>query len=117
MNLEGEDLPKIHDVTERHLLAVFDEDETDFGQFLILSQDDGSFLQSANMWEPSEECERFQEERNSDPYCLEYKNQATGQLFAAEGWFAISEVREAFVEYLRGTKRWKENKIWKEIEY
>ena len=117
MILEGEEFPRIHDVTQEHLLAVFDEEETDFGQFIILSQSDGSFIQSANMWELSEECEQFQDERNSDPYCLEYKNKATGELFAADGWFTLSEVKDAFVEYLRGTENWKENKVWKQIEY
>jgi hypothetical protein len=116
MILEGEELPKIHQVSEKHLHGVFDE-EPEFGQFVVLSKENGGFIQSANMWELSEECERFQEERKSDPYCLEYKNEATGELFAAEGWFTLQEIKLAFVEYLRGTKRWKANKTWKRIEF
>lgn len=117
MMLEGETLPKIHHVTEKHLLAVFDESDIEFGQFVVLSTEQDGFIQSANMWELSEECEEFQDRTQSEPYCLEYKEESTGELFAAEGWFTLEEVKDAFLEYLKGSGRWKKRKVWKKLEY
>lgn len=117
MMLEGEKLPKIHHVTESHVLAVFDETDIEFGQFVVLSTDHDGFIQSANMWELSEECEAFQDRTKSDPYCLEYKDGTTGELFAAEGWFTLGEVRDAFLDYLRGSGSWKKRKVWNKIEF
>lgn len=117
MMLEGEKLPKIHHVSEKHLHAVFDESDVVFGQFVVLSTDQDGFIQSANVWELSEECEAFQDRTQSEPYCLEYKDEATGELFAAEGWFTLEEVKDAFVEYLKGSGRWKKRKVWKPVQY
>jgi hypothetical protein len=115
--LEGEELPKIHHVTKKHLLAIFDESDADFGQFLVLSNEQSGFIQSANLWELSKECEQFQDRTQSEPYSLEYKDEATGHLYAAEGWFALWEIKDAFVDYLRGSMRWKHNKVWNKIDY
>jgi hypothetical protein len=117
MMLEGEKLPKIHHVTEKHLKAAFDESDVVFGQYVVLSTDQEGFIQSANVWELSDECEEFQERTQSEPYSLEYKDEATGELFAAEGWFTLEEVKDAFIEYLKGTGRWKKRKVWNKVEY
>ena len=118
MILEGEDLPRIHHVSEKHLQAVFDEDAEDgFGQFIVMAHENGGFIQSASMWELSEECEAFQDRTKSEPYCLEYKDGATGELFAAEGWFTLKDIKAAFIEYLRGSNRWRANKTWKKVEF
>lgn len=117
MILIGEDLPEIHQVTQRHLEAVFDESETDFGKFVVLMENDSKFIQAACVWEPTEECSQFLQKNASDPYRLEYKEESTGEIFAADRWLPLSEIREAFIEYLRGTENWKQNKVWHKIDY
>jgi hypothetical protein len=117
MILAGEDLPAIHHVTEAHLQAVFDETETDFGKFIVLAHNDSSFIQAANVWEMSEECERFFSQKKSEPYCLEYKDENNDTVYAAEGWFTLDEIREAFMQYLRGWEDWKQNNRWSKVEY
>ncbi len=117
MILVGEDLPEIHYVSERLLQTVFDESETDFGKFLVLAKNEGCFIQTANLWEPTPECTAFQQRTQSDPYSLEYKDESTGDMFAAENWQTLQEIKTAFLAFLKGSESWKAKKAWTKIEY
>lgn len=115
MILTGEDLPAIHQVTQKHVAAVFDE--SDFGKFLVLARNENDFLQTACLWEPNPECNQFLQRTESLPYSLEYKDKSTGEMFAAQGWLTLQEIQKAFSEFLRGTDHWKQNKVWTKLEY
>ena len=116
MNLEAEEIEPIANVTENDLDCVFDESQTAFGKFVILSASDDAFIQSACTWEPTDKSKEFNQRTRSDPYCLEYRDPDSDKQFAAIGEFTLLQIKDAFVEYLRGTEAWKQDREWVEVK-
>ena len=116
MNLQAEELEPIDNVTEDDLERVFDESQTAFGKFVILSASKDAFIQSACTWEPTEKSKEFIQRMGSDPYCLEYHDPHLDKQFVATGDFTLLQIKDAFIEYLKGTDAWKHGKEWEELK-
>jgi hypothetical protein len=102
MKLETEHSGIRDDVTEEDLLRVFDDDEAR-GGFVILTSDDGSFLQAAGEGSSAYTLEFFPE-KDVPRY-----QQATTQLNK-------DQVRAAFTDFLCHGNTWYENLEWREIK-
>ncbi len=77
-------------------------DNSGRGEYIILTADDGSFIQAAGEMD--------------DPYALEYHDAPSGKHFRATKDVTKEQVEAAFLEYLRGAATWKEARDWKELE-
>jgi hypothetical protein len=89
---------KASDVTEQIFEEVF-ADESLRGEFIILEADADTFLQAGG--------------EGDGPYTLEYKE--AGKQFRAVGELTKHEVKEAFLDYLRGSSGWRTRHEWKEL--
>jgi hypothetical protein len=114
MRLTTEEQPEIEKVTTAQIKRVLGDDA--FGKFVILAASDEVFMQAACVWEPGPETSQFLDQTGSDPFRLEYREEGTGRLFAAEGHVTLAEVTQAFIEYLRGRKDWLERFTWREVD-
>ncbi|MFO0823735.1 MAG: hypothetical protein U0792_11560 [Gemmataceae bacterium] len=114
MRLTTEELPEIDEVTPAEIEQILTDDV--FGKFVVLG-DDEAFIQAACVWEPGTECSRFIQETGSDPFCLEYRDGKTGQLFGAEEHVTLEQVKLAFLEYLGGRMDWLTRFVWAKVEY
>ena len=104
MNIESEDLPLMEHVTEADVKRVFQEA---FGKFIILTGDDGGFIQAADAWEIDDGA--------ADPFVLEYRDAASGKQYASTKLVTLLNVEAAFISYLRGELDWREGHEWKEL--
>jgi hypothetical protein len=84
-------------VTEQTLEEVF-ADDTLRGEFVILETDKETFLQAGG--------------EGDGPYTMEYKE--IGNQFQAEGELTKEQVKEAFLDYLRGGSVWRTKHRWRE---
>jgi hypothetical protein len=114
MRLVTDDLPEIDGVTAAQIEQVLSDEA--FGNFAVLEAADGTFIQTACMWEPGEETRAFLEATGSDPFRLEYRDEATGRIYAAEGLLTLAQVTQAFIEYLNGQEDWLTRFTWSEVE-
>ena len=74
-------------------------DDSRRGEFVILQVDKNTFLQASG--------------EGDGPYVLEYKD--GGQQFQALDEPTKDEVREAFLDYLRGGSEWKTKRHWRQL--
>jgi hypothetical protein len=86
------------DATAQTLEEVFADDALR-GEFITLAADDGTFLQAGG--------------EGHGPYRLEYKE--AGKQFQAAVPLTRQEVKEAFLDYLRGGSDWRAGRDWKEL--
>jgi hypothetical protein len=114
MRLITDDLPEVDEVTVAQIGQVLGDDA--FGKFAVLMSSDEAFIQAACVWEPGTESRRFIEETGSDPFRLEYREETTGGLFAADGNRTLAEVTQAFIEYLNGQTAWLSRFTWHEVD-
>jgi hypothetical protein len=85
-----------------------------FGKFVVLVASDDEFIQAGNDWKPSEECQAFLRDHESDPWLLEYRE--SGRLFRAAGHVTLQQVRSAFLAYLSGASAWRSAFAWAELQ-
>jgi hypothetical protein len=114
MRLITDDLLEIDKVTASQIEQVLGDDA--FGKFVILEGSKGSFIQAACVWEPGQESQQFLKETGSDPFRLEYREEESGRLFAADGNLTLAQVTRAFVEYLNGQTEWRDRFTWREVD-
>jgi hypothetical protein len=114
MTLSTEDAGDISDVTGPDIDRVLSDD--DFGSFAILFASESDFIQAGNDWQPGEACRQFQEQHDSDPWVLEYRDGAAGKQFRAAGPVPLDRVRGAFRSYLSGTADWRTGFDWHELD-
>ena len=114
MHLTTEDLGEIANVTADQLTAILDDDA--FGGFVVLAESDDGFIQAANNWTPDDDCEAFIEQHESDPWTLEYRDAATAKHLQVSRNVTLLEVKNAFLEYLRGSPEWRARFEWNEID-
>jgi len=86
------------DVTEQTLEEVFADDSLR-GEFIILSADDAMILQAGGEGE--------------GPYVLEYREERNQ--FQALAQLTKHEVKEAFLDCLRGGSEWRTKRQWKPL--
>ena len=86
------------DVTEQTIEEVFFDDSLR-GEFVILEADENTFLQAGG--------------EGDGPYTLEYKE--PGKQFRCVRPLTKQEVKEAFLDYLRGGSAWRTQREWKEL--
>jgi hypothetical protein len=102
MKLETENSAVRDGVTEEDLLRVFDDDDAR-GGFVILTADDGSFLQAAGEgWSPY--TLEFFPEKDAPQY-----QQATTELDK-------DQVRAAFRDFLHKDKKWRASFEWRDVK-
>jgi hypothetical protein len=102
MKLETENSGVEEEVTEEDLSRIFDDDQAR-GAFLILTSDDGSFLQAAGKgWSPY--TLEFFPEKDIPRY-----QQATTQLNK-------DQIRSAFADFLHNGNTWRTSFEWREVE-
>ena len=90
---------KFGDVTEGTIEEVFADDSLR-GEFVILEANEHTFLQAGG--------------EGGSPFTLEYKE--GGKQFQTGGELTKQEVREAFLDYLRGGSGWRTKHEWKELQ-
>ena len=108
MTLTTDDLGNVPDIDAVTLDEFLATDA--FGKFAILTAPGGEYIQAGNDWEPGEVCAAFLSAHDSDPWVLEYRE--GGQQFRATGHVALSQVRQAFRDYLGGTQDWRSASTW-----
>lgn len=99
MKLETENLIR-ESVTEEDLLLVFDDDDAR-GGFVILTADDGSFLQAAGV--------------GSSPYTLEFFPSENAPRYQQATTQLKDQVRAAFRDFLRKGKEWRASFEWRDV--
>jgi PAS domain S-box-containing protein len=88
----------IGSVTPQALKEVF-ADDLRRGEFVILEADKNTFLQASG--------------EGDGPFLLEYK--AAGEQYRALDQPTKDEVKEAFLDYLRGGSEWRTRRPWKQL--
>jgi hypothetical protein len=88
------------DATDQDVEAVFADDELR-GEYVVLTAEGGSYIQAAGEGE--------------GPYQLEYRDAEVRKQFQAAQPPEKTDVRGAFLDFLRGGSTWRERE-WKEIE-
>jgi hypothetical protein len=102
MRLETENSDFREEATDEDLARIFDDDDAR-GDFVILTADDGSFLQAAGKgWSPY--TLEFFPEKDSPRY-----QQATTQLNK-------DHIRSAFAAFLHNDHAWRASFEWREVE-
>ena len=89
---------KFGDATEQTIEEVFADDFLR-GEFVILQADENTFLQAGG--------------EGDGPYTLEYKE--PGKQFRCVRPLTKQEVKEAFLDYLRGGSAWRTQREWREL--
>jgi hypothetical protein len=84
--------------TEQTIEEVFADDSLR-GEFIILEADEHTFLQAGG--------------EGDGPYTVEY--QEAGKQFQVVGELTKQEVKEAFLDYLRGGSGWRTRNEWKAV--
>jgi len=113
MRLTTDELDEICDVTAEAIDRILADDA--FGKFAVLSASEESFIQAGNDWQPGSECEAFMRKHDSDPWLLEYRDGASGQLFRAVVQVTLQQVREAFRLYRAGDQEWRRSFQWEPL--
>lgn len=102
MKLETENSAVREGVTEEDLLRVFDDDDVR-GGFVILTADDGSFLQAAG--------------EGWSPYTLEFfPDKDAPQYQQATTPLDKDQVRAAFRDFLHNDKKWRASFEWRDVK-
>ncbi len=102
MKLETENSVVPEEVTQEDLFDIFDDDDAR-GGFVILTSDDGSFLQAAG--------------KGWSPYTLEFFPQKDAPRYQqATTQLNKDQVRAAFVDFLHNQNTWRTSFEWREIE-
>jgi len=91
---------KFGDATEQTVEEVF-ADHSLCGEFVILEADENTFLQAGG--------------EGDGPYTLEYKER--GKQFQCVRQLTKQEVKDAFLDYIRGGSGWRTKNEWKELAY
>jgi hypothetical protein len=84
--------------SEADVHRAFDDDGIR-GEYVILTGPDGSYIQAAG--------------EGDGPYTLEYRNSAEGINYRADTEPTKQQVREAFLQFLRGDTAWRTSRQWK----
>jgi hypothetical protein len=113
MRLIPDDLPEVDEVTAAQIAQVLGDEA--FGEFVILRRSGDAFIQAACVWEPGPGTRQFLQETGSDPFRLEYRDEAR-PLLAADENLTLAEVTQAFLEYLAGRTEWKDRYTWREVD-
>lgn len=108
MRLSSEKLGDLINVAAADVERVFYDNS--FGQFVILSISEESFIQAAS------DATSFDRQHDYDPWVLEYRDGSTAKQFRARGDLSIEQVRQAFLSYLRGGDEWHRDFAWAELE-
>ncbi|MEX0728187.1 MAG: hypothetical protein WD065_18100, partial [Planctomycetaceae bacterium] len=101
MDLETAQSIFVKNATQEDIENAF-ADDFGRGEFIILTADDGSFIQACGEVE--------------GPYTLEYRDALSNKQFTATLELTKEEVKQAFLHYLRGDANWRESHTWNEIE-
>ena len=101
MDLETAQSISIKNATKDDIQNAF-SDDCGRGEFIILSTDDGSFIQAAG--------------EKDGPYTLEYRDASSEEHFTATEEVMKEEVKSAFLDYLHGRTTWRESRAWNELE-
>lgn len=89
-------------VTEEELQQAFSEEmDGARGEFLILADEGGGFIQAAG--------------EGDGPYVLEYRDPEQEKNCCARQEVGRDEARAAFIDYLRGGTQWREAHEWEEL--
>jgi hypothetical protein len=126
MKLTSQDLPDIEDVSEPDIERVLGGEV--FGKYAILWSSESGFLQTGFKGRPPDwafQCDSSTEERRmaeewrefvqrtgSERWTLEYLDDAADKLYEAAGDRTLEEVKQAFLEYLRGDDVWRHRYTW-----
>ena len=102
MRLETENSSSREEVTEEEFCRIFDDDGAR-GGFVILTSDDGSFLQAAG--------------HGSSPYTLEFFSEKNAPRYQqATTQLTKDQVRAAFTDFLHNGEAWRASFEWRELE-
>ncbi len=104
MDIESEKLPPVANASEADLARIF---AMPFGAFIILTAEDGSFIQAADAWALDDQA--------SGMWVLEYRDGPSGRQYAATKAVPLQRVHAAFLSYLRHNEQWLQLQPWKEI--
>jgi hypothetical protein len=100
MKLEAEN-SVVQEVTEDDLVRIFGDDH-ERGEFVILTSDDGSFLQAAG--------------KGWSPYTLEFFPDADSPRYQqATAQLTKDQVRAAFLQFLHNDTAWRASFKWREL--
>ena len=99
MELETANSISASEATEADIERCF-KDDLSRGEFVILTKEDGNFLQAAGEMQ--------------GPFIVEYRE--VGIQYVTTRELSKSETKEIFLEYLRGGNEWKTSYEWKKIE-
>lgn len=87
--------------TEGDLLAVLDDDHAR-GGFVILTADDGEFLQAAGQgW---------------SPYTIEFFTEKNARSYQQATNVNKDQLRSAFVDFLHGGNTWRSSFDWRQVD-
>jgi hypothetical protein len=87
--------------SESDIQRAFDDDAAR-GEYIILTADDGSYIQASG--------------EGDGPYTLEYRNAGESVNHRADEEPSKQQVREAFLQYLRGDAKWRTSRKWTQIK-
>jgi len=126
MRLTSEKLDPIEDVTEADIVRVIGG--ALFGGYAHLRGEGRSLLQvgfkgrpptwafeyESGTWEREfdEGCKAFTARTGSERWALDYVDSTTGENHEVDGDRTLSEVTQAFLEYLRGEDAWRTRYTW-----
>ena len=126
MRLSSQDLPDIDNVTAADIERILGDGL--FGKFAILEKCENGFIQAGFKGRPAdwafeydlgtderrmaEEWKAFVERTGSERWALEYIDETTGHQYQATGDRTLEEVKQAFVQYLRGDDAWRARYTW-----
>jgi len=101
MRLETENSLFPEGFTEGDLLGVLDDDRAR-GGFLILTADDGRFLQAAGQgW---------------SPYTIEFFPEKNAKLYQQATNVNKDQIRSAFIDFLHGGSAWQSSFDWRQVD-
>ena len=130
MKLSSQNLPELHDVTEVEIERIIGGEA--FGLYALLGDRDGDFIEVGYKGRPAawafdyppgswerqiaEEWKAFKERTGSEWWKIDYFDTASGEQYEAEGDLTLGEVKQVFVEYLRGDDAWKSRYRWTKLK-
>jgi hypothetical protein len=126
LKLTCEALPAVEDATEADIETVVGGGL--FGGYAMLHGEGERFLQvgfkgrpapwafdyEPGTWERdfAEGCKAFTERTGSERWALDYFDATTRENYEVDGDRTLSEVTQAFIEYLRGNDAWRTRYTW-----
>lgn len=89
------------DASDADIRRAFDDDRIR-GEYIILTSPDGSYIQASG--------------EGDGPYALEYRNAGDTANFRADAELSKQQVRDAFLQFLRGEEAWRTSRQWMRVQ-